>query len=236
MSPDGDSTLLLLDPEYRLELRRFFRRWYRENGRSFPWREPDVSPFGILIAEMLLRQTRANMVASIWPVFMQQFPTPLSCAEASAEDLYVLLAGLGLGNQRVEALQSVAFVLVHQYSGRVPRSITGLAEIPHLGLYSAHAIACFAYNRRVPVVDVNVLRLFSRLIGEDFGQDNRRGRAPEVWELARSILPERGAKEHNYGLLDFCAQICRPLHPIHSDCPLSAHCAYYQGHMVTTTM
>lgn len=235
MRPSDDSRILILDPASRLLLRTFFRQWYRENGRWFPWREPDVSPYGILIAEMLLRQTRADTVASIWPVFMQRFPTPRACLEASFDDLNGLVAGLGLGNQRVEALQSAATALVSQYGGNVPRSITSLAAIPHLGLYSAHTIACFAYNRRVPVVDVNILRLFSRLIGEDFGQDNRRGRAPEAWQLARDILPSRGVKEHNYGLLDFCGQICRPRHPAHSDCPLSTACAYFQEHVVGAT-
>lgn len=224
---DG-STHNQLDQEPERELRRFFRRWYRTNGRWFPWREPDVSPFGILVAEMLLRQTRAEMVAAIWPAAIMQYPTPQSWIEADSGELYALLANLGLGAQRVVALQSVTAVLVSQYGGVVPRSISALAAIPHLGLYSAHAIACFAYNRRVPVVDVNVLRLFSRLAGEDFGLDNRRGRAPEVWEMSRRILPSRGVKEHNYGLLDFCAQVCRPRHPAHAGCPLSAHCVYYR--------
>ena len=51
-------------PEFEARLRRFFTRWYREHGRDFPWRAAGTSPFGMLIVEMLLRQTRAEMVAT----------------------------------------------------------------------------------------------------------------------------------------------------------------------------
>jgi A/G-specific adenine glycosylase len=167
------------------------------------------------------------MVASIWPIFMLRYPSAVACSSASQEELFELLVPLGFGNQRVEAIRSMATTLNVRHGGKVPRSIEHLVALPHLGLYSAHAIACFAYNRRVPVVDVNVLRLFSRLTGEDYGLDNRRGRAPEAWEMARRVLPRRGVKEHNYGLLDFCAQVCTSRHPLHSACPLASRCAVY---------
>ena len=41
----------------------FFQRHYATHGRSFPWREEGSSPFGILVAEILLKQTYAGKVA-----------------------------------------------------------------------------------------------------------------------------------------------------------------------------
>lgn len=218
-----------MDEREQLEarLRIFFRQWYRQHGRAFPWREPGVTPFGILIAEMLLRQTRASMAAPVWETFISRYPSPAQCLDASNDELLPLFVPLGFGMQRLGAVRGVCEVLVGNHRGKVPRSIDVLVAIPHLGLYSAHAIACFAYNQRVPVVDVNVLRVFSRLTGEDYGRDNRRGRAPEAWELARRILPSRNVKQHNYGLLDFSAQICIPRHPRQEQCPLAGSCAYY---------
>ena len=210
-------------------LRRFFRQWYRAHGREFPWRAPGLSAFAILTAEMLLRQTRADMVASIWPICIERYLSPESCLDSPDTELYLLLSPLGFGNQRVTAIKSVATALVENHAGAVPRSIDQLLVLPHIGLYSAHAIACFAYNRRVPVVDVNVLRLFSRITGENYGLDNRRGKAPEAWKLARRILPDRNVKEHNYGVLDFCAQICTTRHPRHNQCDLAPWCAYFQS-------
>ena len=52
----------------------FFANWFKYHGRSFPWREEDVSPFGVLLAEVLLKQTRAEMVAGVWPGLYRKYP------------------------------------------------------------------------------------------------------------------------------------------------------------------
>lgn len=174
---------------------------------------------------MLLRQTRAVMVAEVWPQLIARFPTPQHVVDANDDELYALVAPLGFGRQRAGALKDASRALVEAHAGHVPDSIPALLEIPHIGLYAAHAVACFAFGRRVPVVDTNVLRVFSRLTGVDFGRDIRRGNAPEAWDLARRILPARSVREHNYGLLDFSAQVCAPSKPFHERCPLADVCA-----------
>lgn len=210
--------------------RAAFRKFYRTRGRRFPWRAKGTTPFGILVVEMLLRQTRADQVAKVWPVLMERYPDPRSLAAASPEELYALLSPLGFGRQRVQAVQEMSTVLVQRHRGRVPRSIDKLLELPHVGLYAAHATACFAFGQRVPVVDANVLRVLGRLFGETFKPDNRR--SPEAWELARSIMPAHGpAKEHNYGLLDFSALVCTPGKPLCRECPLNGECMWCWEHV-----
>lgn len=179
----------------------------------------------------MLRQTRADMVANIWPEFIERYPDPSHCANASSAELYSLVAPLGLGRQRVEALQAVSRALVKDHRGKVPRRIDSLLSLPHVGLYTAHAVACFAFGRKVPVVDGNVIRLFSRLMGAHLPPDNRR--VPEVWSLAWRILPSKGVREHNYGILDFCADVCKPLGPQHDGCPLAPICAENQSDPVS---
>lgn len=202
-----------------------FRRFYREHGRDFPWRQHGTKPFGILVAEMLLRQTRAVQVAAVWPLLLERYPGPRELAAANPEELHALLAPLGLGQQRVQALQEMSTALIQRHRGRVPRQIESLMGLPHVGLYSAYATACFAFGQRVPVVDVNVLRVLGRIFGETFKPDNRR--APEAWEIAREILPVKGSvREHNYGLLDFSSLICTPGKPLCRKCPFNAQCTW----------
>ena len=65
--------------------------------------------------------------------------------------------------------------------------MTTSSTIPHVGLYAAHATACFAFGQRVPVVDVNVLRVLGRIFGETYKPDNRRATDPEyraAWQDA----------------------------------------------------
>jgi len=58
---------------------RKLRRLLRVRGtgmlRSLPWRNENVSPFRYLITEILLQQTRADMVARLWPTSLSTFPT-----------------------------------------------------------------------------------------------------------------------------------------------------------------
>ncbi|HEX2863762.1 MAG TPA: hypothetical protein VHN99_04285 [Deinococcales bacterium] len=212
--------------EVEERLRRFFRTWYRVNGRAFPWRQRETTPFGHVVAEVMLRQTKASMVVAPWTEFTQRFPSPTGVVQTPAEEILALVAPLGLGRQRTGALKSLSLALVERHRGRVPRGLEQLRELPHLGLYSAGAVACFAFGQRVPIVDVNVLRVLGRITGEVYPADNRWKKAGEAWELAGRILPARGFREHNYGLLDFAAQVCTARRPLCEACPLLGVCTY----------
>lgn len=202
---------------------RYFLRFYRTNGREFPWRTDGIPSLGVLLAEMLLRQTRAEQVSVIWPMLVDNYPDATLLAAADPDQLFELLKPLGLGRQRVVAIQSMASALIRDHNGEVPRDIGQITKLPHVGVYAAHAVACFAFRKRVPIVDTNVIRVFSRLTGRDFGRDNRR--SEDVWKLAKLALPLRASvQQYNYGLLDFAATICKPRVPLCQECGLRRHC------------
>ena len=200
----------------------FFSSWYNAHGRSFPWREEGTSPYGILVAEVLLKQTRAEMVATIWPPLVRTYPSAADLAIADPEVLYREISCLGFGRQRTTALHQLSVALIE--AGKIPSQPADLMELPYVGIYSAHAVACFAFGRRVPVVDLSIVRVLSRLAGVEPPSDIRR--APKVWEIAWSLLPGKEIQEHNYGLLDFAADICKARSPRCTACPIASSCAY----------
>ncbi|RDV82972.1 A/G-specific adenine glycosylase [Ammonifex thiophilus] len=203
----------------------FFIQWFKSHGRYFPWRERHVTPFGVLVAEILLRQTKAEMVASCWPELVKRYPSPQELAQAREGEIWELVHNLGLGRQRVLALRAVSSELVRRFKGQVPASLEELLSLPHVGLYTAHAVCVFAFGMRLPVVDSNVIRLFSRLTGQQMKKDIRR--CLVAWEIAWSILPATGAREHNFGLLDFAGTVCTSLYPACISCPISCYCVYH---------
>jgi A/G-specific adenine glycosylase len=207
----------------------FFVNWFRKYGRSFPWRENEVSPFVILITEILLTQTKASDVIKIWHNLIKDYSTPKSIINASDDELFNKVNVLGFGNIKVKALKLASAYIYEQYNEKVPGDLVSLLKIPYVGEYAARAVLCFAFNKKVEIVDTNVLRLFSRYFGLQFNRDARR--APKSWEIAREILPreKRMAKPHNYGLLDFTADICKPGEPRCEICPLSQSCEYGQA-------
>jgi A/G-specific adenine glycosylase len=204
----------------------FFVNWFKTQGRSFPWRKRNISPYKILVTEMLLRQTRASNVSSMWTSFTDRYSTPKLLLSASKKDLFKHLRILGFVNQRSDALRLAASWLIQHHRGRVPASLDELLQVPHIGEYSSRAILCFAYGAREEIVDSNVLRFFSRYYGLALKPDNRRN--PIAWQIAREVLPRgaRSIREHNYGILDFTAEICKSGKPLCHICPLSQSCQW----------
>ena len=187
-------------------LRGFFHQWYKCHGRSYPWRGDNVSAYGILIAEIMLRKTQAGKIVNQWLEFMSRFSSPSDCLKSQESQLNDLFLPLGLSKIRVKAIKEICKIIVEKHGGGLPESVDILLTLPHVGIYTANAISCFAYNKRVAIVDGNVIRIISRIFGEISKEDNRR--VPEIWKTAEAILPLASYKEHNYGILDFAALVC----------------------------
>lgn len=205
-------------------LRDFFSQWYEHHGRSFPWRGHNVSAYGILIAEIMLRKTQSGRIVNQWAKFMSRFPSPSDILKSQDSELNQLFLPLGLSKIRVNAIKEICQIIEEKHGGNIPESIDILLELPHVGIYTASAIACFAYNNRVAIVDGNVIRVISRIFGETSREDNRR--VPRVWKTAEAILPTMSYKEHNYGILDFAALICKAKSPQCGSCSLAGICIY----------
>jgi A/G-specific adenine glycosylase len=208
-------------------LRGFFSRLANEKRRTFDWRKKNLPSFHLLLAEVLLVQTKAEDVAVVWPQIVRKYPTPAALSRARASSLVKLLRPLGLQNQRAKSLLTISRALLRDFGGRVPRSTEALLSIPHLGLYTAAAVGCFAFGERLPIVDANVLRVLGRVHGIESGADLRR--SPEIWSLAWKLLPEKNCKVHNYGILDFAGTVCRAQRPRCESCGLNEHCAFYRN-------
>jgi A/G-specific adenine glycosylase len=205
-------------------LEGFFSDFERAHGRKFPWRSRGTSGYRMLVAEVLLRQTRAEDVVEVWRTLIAKYPTPAALARARLDVLRRILRPLGLNRQRAIALKRISETIVREFKGRVPSTLESLLSIPHVGLYAACALLCFKFGVPTPIVDSNILRVFGRLTGQDLGRDLRRNH--DAWSLAWSILPGKYARTHNYGLLDFSALLCRPKAPLCDRCSLRRSCDY----------
>lgn len=215
--------------------RNFFVNWFKERGRHFPWRRANTSPFAFLVTEMLVRQTRAGEVAKLWDEFTRKYPSAAIMARADREELVEQLKVLGFGNQKAEALLSAAAWLVEHHRGEVPSTVDELLRVPHVGHYAARAVLCFAFGQKVEIVDTNILRFFARYYGLVVKPDIRRN--PGIWEIAKEALPreKKKAQQHNYGLLDFTADICKPGRPRCEICPLSSSCIWGRQQLSNST-
>ena len=83
--------------------------WYRENGRSLPWRETR-DPYAILVSEVMLQQTQVERVIPRWLAWLERWPTPAALAAASPAEVIREWQGLGY-NRRAVSLHRAAQVV-----------------------------------------------------------------------------------------------------------------------------
>ena len=196
--------------------------WGRNNLRSFPWRRDGATLYGILVAEMLLRKTTSSQVSSVYPEFLARFPNSEALQAAPSDAVRETVRSLGLHKQRAAALKGVADYICEWGE---PRDYDDIVSMPHVGQYIAGAVSCFALGERRPIVDTNVIRLYSRFFGLSGAKDNRRNH--QVRGLADETLPEDDYVLFNYSILDFAASICTGRgKPRCTSCPLAERCEY----------
>ena len=201
-------------------LHRILLRWYRKNGRKLPWRSTTDS-YPILVSEIMLQQTQASRVAEKFAQFLKRFPILQTLAKASKADVVRARQGMGYNNRAIR-LRELARIVVEKHSAELPSDIQELQTLPGVGRYTGHAVACFAYGRRVPVVDVNIRRVLSRVMWK-MKHPSAIKSEKEIWNIAKRILPGKPF-EWNQALMDLGATICTSRRPSCSSCPIRSSC------------
>ncbi|MCD7760670.1 MAG: A/G-specific adenine glycosylase [Clostridiales bacterium] len=196
--------------------------WFRDNARTLPWRS-DPQPYKVWVSEIMLQQTRVAAVLDYFQRFMETFPTVEALAEGDEQQLLKLWQGLGYYN-RARNLQKAARQIVTQYGGVFPSRYEDILSLSGVGEYTAGAIASIAFGQPVPAVDGNVLRVVTRLTGDD----SDIGR-PETKAAIRSaidkIIPVYAPGQFNQSLMELGALVCLPNGaPLCDRCPLSGLC------------
>jgi A/G-specific adenine glycosylase len=205
-----------------LFFRKKLKAWHRGNRRDFPWRRT-TNPYELLIAELMLRRTRASQVVAVYERFLASFPSPKALADASAQKVAELLKPLGL-TWRVPAFQQVAKQIVTSEGGMVPLERRKLLDLPGVGDYVADAVLCFAKSEPVAIVDTNTVRIAGRYLGFEFGPESRR--KPAVKSSVALLFDRKAPRESNFALLDFAASICRAGRPLCDECPVAPGCVW----------
>jgi len=195
--------------------------WYRTAQRDLPWRAPDVTAWQILVSEFMLQQTPVSRVEPIWRDWIARWPTPSATAAAGAADVLRAWGKLGYP-RRAKRLHECAEVIATEHGDEVPRDVETLLTLPGVGAYTARAVACFAYQQDVPVVDTNVRRVVARAVR---GVADTPARSRDLDDVA-ALLPEDGtAHVFSAALMELGAIVCTARTPKCGVCPLTV-CAW----------
>ena len=196
-------------------------RWYDKYRRDLPWRRTD-DPFAIWISEAMLQQTRVETVIPYWERFLKAFPDAQSLADADLDDVYAVWTGLGYYS-RARNLKAAAETIVAEHGGLLPSTAEQLRGLKGIGPYTAGAIASIAFDREEPLVDGNVIRVFTRLLGIREDSANKDVIA-KLWEIAAELVRGPRPGDLNQALMELGATLCTPRNPSCPNCPVRKHC------------
>ncbi len=200
-------------------------QWYLQNKRDLPWRN-DTNPYTIWLSEIMLQQTRVAQGLPYFMRFTERFPTVFDLANATEEEVLKLWQGLGYYS-RARNLHKTAKKIAFEFNGEFPKSYLELLKLKGVGEYTAAAIASFAYNENVPVVDGNVYRVLSRYF--DLETDiSSAGAKKEFTQLAAELVPKGKANLFNQAIMEFGALQCVPKNPDCSNCIFNDSCLALQ--------
>lgn len=216
------SSVPRLDAGWVEVIQRDLLDWYNHNKRDLPWRI-NCDPYRVWISEIMLQQTRVDTVIPFYERFMERFPTLNDLAAADEEDVIKAWEGLGYYS-RARHLHTAVKEVAASYGGEVPREWDDISRLKGVGAYTAGAILSIAYNRPVPAVDGNVMRVFSRWLSlwDDVAKVSTR---KKIEGLAIQVIPEDRPGDFNQALMELGALICTPFNPACVNCPVASHCS-----------
>ncbi len=204
-----------------MDFAKTLTQWYLQHKRDLPWRN-NTSPYQIWLSEIILQQTRVAQGLPYYLAFVDAFPTVFDLANASEQQVLKLWQGLGYYS-RARNLHKTAQFIANDLNGVFPANYNNLLNLKGVGDYTASAIASFAYNERVPVVDGNVFRVISRYIGVEDDIANLKTR--KIFQkLALELMHNAEPNLFNQAIMEFGALQCVPKKPNCSICPFNGSC------------
>lgn len=173
------------------------KTYYAHNKRLFAWREI-ITPYNVVVSEIMLQQTQTERVAQKFPQFIATFPDFVSLAQASKQELIQQWVGLGY-NRRAFALQGIAQAVIEHYQGILPYDPAILQTFKGIGPATAASIAAFAYNQPTVFIETNVRTVFLHTFFHDLESVSDK----DIFPLVEKTLDKEHARDWYYALMDY---------------------------------
>ena len=195
--------------------------WYSENKRDLPWRET-TDPYKIWLSEIILQQTQVKQGLPYYLRFIKNFPNVEALSSVSENDILKMWEGLGYYS-RARNLYKTATIVTRDLNGSFPVKYSELIKLPGIGDYSASAISSFSSNEVVSVVDGNVYRFISRLLGISTPINTAKS-LKEFKKVTMKLISKNNPSDFNQAIMDFGAVICKPAVPNCYNCTFQNIC------------
>jgi len=195
--------------------------WYKKNKRDLPWRKTDA--WGVLVSEIMLQQTPVARVLPVYNEWVKRWPTPAALAAATPAQVITAWGRLGYP-RRALRLHECAKVISTQYKGKIPTTQSELRELPGVGDYTSAAIIAFAFEGRSLVLDINIRRVFARVI--DGMEVPTAAPTKSERQERETLIPLKNPDVWAAATMELGALICTAKNPKCGQCPLADQCMW----------
>ncbi len=180
-------------------------------------------PFRVLIATVLSQRTKDEETARAEKALFDVFADAAGIAKASRTRVEKLIRNVGFYRTKAVAVREIAGIVLEKFGGKVPDDLDSLLSLPMVGRKTANCVLVFGFGRAAIPVDTHVHRISNRLGWV-------RTVTPEETERAlQKILPERVWLDVNELMVTHGRNICRPVKPLCTICPIIQACAFASG-------
>jgi endonuclease-3 len=178
----------------------------------------DKSPFQILIATVLSARNRDSQTIKVVEKLFPKYPTAEKLAKAPLPVLEELVKRTGFYKVKAARIKELSKILVEKYGGKVPETMEELTSLPGVGNKTAGCTLVYAFNKAAIPVDTHVHRISNRLGWV-------KTKTPDKTQAAlEAIIPKGHWNIVNEVLVLHGQNICAPISPKCSICPIYTHC------------
>ena len=210
-----------------------------ENGREFniveglkklkkavrKFRTPSVTviakkndPFAVLVSCIISLRTRDEVTELASARLFTLAKLPAELLELSNAKIEKAIYPAAFYRNKTKSLKELCQVLVKEYSGKVPDKLEDLLKLKGVGRKTANLTLILGHNKPGICVDIHVHRISNR-----WGYVKTK--SPDETEMVlREILPKRFWKGYNDLLVSFGQNLCKPVSPFCSFCPVEDQC------------
>lgn len=175
-------------------------------------------PFLVLVSCLLSLRSRDSMTYEVSQRLFEQAKTPRELLALASRDLEAIIKKIGFYRKKAATLQMVSRMLIERFDGKVPATEEELLSLPGVGPKTANLVLSVGFNKPAICVDVHVHRVCNRL-------GLLTTKTPEQTEAALKVLvPRQQWSQINDLFVMWGQNICTPLSPRCSICPLSPLC------------
>lgn len=175
-------------------------------------------PFRVLIGTIISLRTKDAVTFAASERLFARAETPAALSRVPREEVEQLIYPAGFYRSKAATIQTICEILVRDHGGDVPRTLEDLIALPGVGRKTANLVLGVGHGIPAICVDTHVHRIPNRIGWVET-------RTPEQTEAALAdILPREFWIPINELLVLFGQQICTPVSPRCSVCPLAAEC------------